>query len=138
MSFLGSESLQVNVFCAITVLLLGVQTVVKRRKNEKTSTATTKTIAGPSKASQLSLPQRPLRRLHAECSTLATTPPICGLNSCHLFVVHLPRTLMVTNTAVCGQSILSTSSSFVTTTLVAPPSLWKSNFVTILSGREYM
>ncbi|KAG2753345.1 hypothetical protein P692DRAFT_20829182 [Suillus brevipes Sb2] len=125
MSFLGSESLQVNVFCAITVLLLGVQTVVKRRKNEKTSTATTKTIAGPSKASQLSLPQRPLRRLHAECSTLATTPPICGLNSCHLFVY-------------VDNQFVSTSSSFVKTTLVAPPSLWKSNFVTILSGHEYM
>lgn len=32
MSFLGSELLQVNVFCAITILLLGVQTIVTRKK----------------------------------------------------------------------------------------------------------
>jgi hypothetical protein len=37
MSFFGSESLQVNVFCAVTILLLGVQTAVTRRKNEHSS-----------------------------------------------------------------------------------------------------
>lgn len=106
MSFLGSELLQVNVFCAITILLLGVQTIVTRKKEHSSNKINRRAkpsivIASQPVAASTSTTPLPRRVQHA-----SHDPCHYGLNSWYFFAVHLPRTLvMVTNTAVCGQSI---------------------------------